>query len=92
MAKRSKSLTDGEKVIAFIESFCMVPEGSLVGNPIVLADFQKRFLLETYDNPRVTRRAILSMARKGGKTALVSAIMLAQHGSVKSLPCVLISE
>lgn len=77
MAKRSKSLTDGEKVIAFIETFCMVPEGALVGNPINLADFQKRFLLETYDNPAVTRRAILSMARKGGKTALVSAIMLA---------------
>lgn len=55
----------------------MVPEGSLVGNPIVLADFQKRFLLETYDNPSVTRRSILSMARKGGKSALVSAIMLA---------------
>ena len=70
-------MTDGEEVILFIESFCRVPEGALVGQPLKLADFQKRFILDIYDNPAVTRRAILSMGRKNGKTALLAAILLA---------------
>ena len=70
-------MTRGERVIAFIETFCLVPEGKLVGRPMRLDDFQKAFILRVYDNPAGTRRAILSMARKNGKTALIAAIALA---------------
>lgn len=70
-------MTRGERVIAFIERFCLVPEGALVGKPMVLDPFQKRFILAVYDNPATTRRAILSMARKNGKTGLIAGILLA---------------
>jgi len=67
----------GAAVVAFIESFCMAPEGQHVGKPIKLLPFQRRFVREIYDNPRGTRRAYLSIARKNGKTALIAGIMLA---------------
>lgn len=67
----------GERVIAFVERYCLVPEGTHVGEPIKLAPFQKRFIRKIYDNPRGTRRAYLSLARKNGKTALIAGIMLA---------------
>ena len=70
-------MTRGEKVIAFISTYIVTPEGKDVGKPLVLAEFQKRFLLDIYDNPHSTRRAIMSLARKNGKTALISAILLA---------------
>jgi phage terminase large subunit-like protein len=70
-------VTRGERVISFIEKFCVVPEGKLVGQPIVLAEFQKKFILEIYDNPANTRRAYLSIARKNGKTGLIAGIVLA---------------
>jgi phage terminase large subunit-like protein len=69
--------TRGERVIRFIEGFCMVPEGRLVGQPIKLLPFQRKFILDVYDNPSVTRRAYLSIARKNGKSALISCIVLA---------------
>ena len=63
-------------MIAFIETFCLTPEGQHVGKPIKLLPFQKRFIKAIYDNPRGTRRAYLSIARKNGKTALIAGIML----------------
>ena len=73
----TRSLTRGEKVILFIESYCRAPEGMLVGQPIKLDEFQRKFILDIYDNPAGTRRAYLSIARKNGKTALIAGIMLA---------------
>src|SRR3546814_3973811 len=70
-------MTRGEKVIAFIEKYCVVPEGKLVGKPLKLEDFQKRFIREVYDNPKGTRRGILSIARKNGKSGLIAAMVLA---------------
>lgn len=70
-------MTRGERVCEFIERFCRVPEGKLVGRPIRLDPFQRAFILAVYDNPRGTRRAILSIARKNGKSALIAAIVLA---------------
>ena len=64
-------------VIAFIEQLCRVPEGKSVGKAIVLAPFQKKFIRDVYDNKHGTRQAILCMARKNGKTALIAAILLA---------------
>lgn len=77
MLDLTKPLTRGEKVVAFIERYVRIPEGSKVGQPMRLLDFQKRFILEVYDNPAGTSRAILSIGRKNGKTALIAAIVLA---------------
>lgn len=70
-------MTRGEAVIAFIERYCLTPDGAQVGQPMVLADFQKRFILDVYDNPAGTRRAILSVSRKNGKTGLIAGLVLA---------------
>lgn len=70
-------MTRGERVIAFITRFCVVPEGKLVGRPLKLEPFQKRFIKEVYDNPAGTRRGILSIARKNGKSGLIAAMVLA---------------
>ena len=69
--------TRSDRVIRFIETVCVTPEGQHVGKPIVLADFQKRFLRDVYDNPHGTRRALLSIARKNGKSVLTAGILLA---------------
>lgn len=70
-------MTRGERVIAFIERYCLSPEGKHVGEPMRLMPFQKRFIRDVYDNPAGTRRGYLSIARKNGKTALIAAIALA---------------
>ncbi len=70
-------MTRAARIIQFIEGYLRVPEGKDVGKPMVLADFQKKFLIDVFDNPHGTRRAILSMGRKGGKTALIAAILAA---------------
>ena len=70
-------MTRGERVIAFIERFCIVPEGKLIGQPMRLDTFQKEFILAVYDNPAGTDMAILSIARKNGKTGLIAGILLA---------------
>lgn len=66
-----------DKVIAFIEHFCVVPEGKHVGKPLVLEDFQKKFIRAVYTENRQVRRAYLSIARKNGKTAFIAALLLA---------------
>lgn len=70
-------MTRGERVIAFVHRYCRVPEGKLVGKAMVLDEFQERFIKEVYDNPAGTRRGILSIARKNGKSGLIAAIVLA---------------
>jgi phage terminase large subunit-like protein len=78
MPPRKKSEpTRADRVIKFIETYCRVPEGALVGKPIKLADFQLRFIRAVYDNPHLTRHAILSMARKNAKTVTIACLLLA---------------
>ncbi len=69
--------TRGELVCKFIEKYVIVPDGALIGRPMHLEPFQRKFILAIYDNPFGTATAYLSMARKNGKTALIAAIMLA---------------
>ena len=69
--------TRGEKVVNFIQKYCLTPEGDLFGQPFKLLPFQRKFILEIYDNPYRTHSAFLSIARKNGKTALIAAILLA---------------
>jgi phage terminase large subunit-like protein len=70
-------VTRGERVIEFIHRYCRVPEGAKVGEPILLAEFQREFILDVYDNPAGTRRAYLAIARKNGKSALIACLLLA---------------
>jgi phage terminase large subunit-like protein len=74
--KRDNSVTAAD-VIAFIEQVCLVPEGRLVGQPLVLQDWQQELLRLIYDNPQgPTRRAIISVARKNAKTCLAACLLL----------------
>ena len=42
-------MTRGKKVCAFIEQYCLIPEGTQVGQPIKLMKFQKHFILDVDD-------------------------------------------
>lgn len=57
--------TRGDKVIDWIETYCRVPEGKLIGQPIKLREWQRKAIKGIYDSP--TRRAIISYGRKNGK-------------------------
>lgn len=81
-----KVMTRGERVIAFIERYCLVPEGTLLGKPIRLLPFQKRFILAVYDNKVGTSRAYLSIARKNGKTGLIACLLLAHIVGPEAYP------
>ena len=70
-------MTRAARVIEFIERYCVTPEGADVGKPLVLAEFQKQFIRDVYDNPAGTRRALLSVSRKNGKSGLVAGLLLA---------------
>lgn len=70
-------MTRAGRICAFIERYLRTPEGAHVGEPLVLAEFQKQFIRDVYDNPAGTRRALLSCARKSGKSALIAALLLA---------------
>ena len=89
-----------EKVIKFIETLT-VPSGTGAGKRFKLDEWQKEFIRDIYEpqrimpdgsQRRVVRRAILSIARKNGKTALIAAIALAHlvgpvaevHGEIYS--------
>ena len=50
-------MTRAARIIEFVERYLRVPEGKDVGQPMVLADFQKQFIVDVFDNPHGTRRA-----------------------------------
>ena len=68
--------TRAERNIAWIERFCVVPEGRDIGKPVKLRPWQKRDLRKIYDNPAGTRTAIISFGKKNGKTSLASFLLL----------------
>jgi hypothetical protein len=43
-------MTRGEKICAFIEHYCLIPEGAQVGQPIKLMKFQRNFIMDVFDN------------------------------------------
>lgn len=73
---KGQKMTRGDRAIAWIEEYCRVPSGASTGKLVSLLPFQKDFLKRVYDNPRKTRRAILSIGRKNGKTAICAFLML----------------
>lgn len=70
-----------DRVIAFIEKL-KITIGDDAGRAFRLRDWQKAFIRDVYDNVdsktlnRRTRRAILSIARKNGKTEIAAALIL----------------
>lgn len=70
-------MASASDVVWFIERFIRVPDGRGVGEPLVLLPFQRAFIADVYDNPAGTRRAILSVGRKAGKSTLIAALLLA---------------
>jgi phage terminase large subunit-like protein len=81
VAKRKSKPNDdtisAADVIAFIQQVCLVPEGRLVGQPLVLQDWQQELIRLIYDNAQgPTRRAIISVARKNAKTCLAACLLL----------------
>jgi phage terminase large subunit-like protein len=64
-------------VIEFIERYCYVPEGKNVGQKLKLLEWQKDALRKIYDNEHGTRRAIISIGRKNGKSGFCACLLLA---------------
>jgi phage terminase large subunit-like protein len=76
-------------VIDFIEVLT-VPSGIGEGKAFKLAKWQKDFIRDIYephrDGRRIVRRAILSVARKNGKTAMIAGIALAHLVGPEAIP------
>ena len=69
-----------QRIFAFIEQLT-IPSGVGAGQNFKLDDFQKKFINDIYgpkhdDGRRKVRRAILSVSRKNGKTALIACLVL----------------
>ena len=77
MVSRSTKRVTAADIVEFIHTYCFVPEGPYVGQPLRLLPWQQDWIRSVYDNPRGTRRALLSVARKNGKTALIACLALA---------------
>ncbi|MEL6323967.1 MAG: terminase TerL endonuclease subunit [Pseudomonadota bacterium] len=69
-----------DRLIAFLEDL-PITQGSLAGTHLRLRPWQREFLAAVYsegpDGRRPVRTAVLSMARKNGKTQLVAGLALA---------------
>jgi phage terminase large subunit-like protein len=72
-------LSRAERVIRFIETLPCTA-GPLAGKPLKLRPWQRRFIKQVYKTDkagrRLTRTAVLSVARKNGKTQLAAALCL----------------
>jgi hypothetical protein len=64
-------MTHDRKICAFIAHYCLIPEGAKVGPPITLMKFQRKFIMDVFYNPHGTSRALLSVARRNGRSAQV---------------------
>ena len=73
-------MSKADEIIEFIETL-RLPDGTSVGKPFVLRDWQKEIIKEVYgpvdeNGKRIVRHAVFSSGRKAGKTAMISAICL----------------
>lgn len=81
------------RVIEFIEKL-VVPSGKGAGRPFKMRPFQKKFIRAVYEPhrfeegewKRIVRKAILSTARKNGKTALIASLVLAHLVGPEAIP------
>jgi len=86
MSVTESDLTLGEEICDWIERTCRVPEGALLGQPIQLMQWQRDAILRIYDNPATTRRAIISVGRKSGKTTFAACLLLAHLAGPAAIP------
>lgn len=75
-----RNLARAERVISFIEKL-KITIGDDAGKNFRLREWQKDFIRDVYSpcdktSNRVVRRAVLSIARKNGKTELAAALIL----------------
>ena len=70
------SISRGNRVIKWIETYCRIPDGKYVGQPVKLRAWQKRDIKKIYDNPARTRTAIESFGRKNAKTTTAAFLLL----------------
>ncbi len=67
------------RVIAFVEDYCRVVKGGTgnpAGAPLRLRPWQKKVLIGLYDPEPRPRQALVSVARKNGKSLLASSVAL----------------
>lgn len=76
MGQKKSELTLGEEIIDWIEDTCRIPEGKDVGKKVQLRSWQQRDIKRIYDNPKGTRRAIISYGRKNAKTTFAAFLLL----------------
>lgn len=75
--EREGPLTKAQTVMAFAETHLVVPDGLKAGQPLRLELFQEVFITAIFDNPALTSDAILSVARRNGKSFLIAIIVMA---------------
>lgn len=93
MAKVVKKSGRAQAIIDFIEKL-IVPSGHGQGTPFVLEPFQKKFIRAVYEPHfktargwrRAVRRAVLSVGRKNGKSALISALVIVHLVGPEQIP------
>lgn len=71
----------GERVVQFVEKFCRHHKGEWAGRPLVLEEWQRRIIRILFgwlraDGTRRFRTAYVEVARKNGKSLLVSGLGL----------------
>ena len=64
MASNSTNGVTAADIVEFIHTYCFVPEGPYVGQPLRLLPWQQDWIRSVYDNPRGTRRALLQWREK----------------------------
>lgn len=72
----TKKLTRAERNMRFCEKYLMIPSASGKIIPMRFIPEQEYFWYAVFDNEHGTRKAIYSLARRNGKSFLVSCILL----------------
>ena len=82
--KKQKLSARALRNINWIEGFCRVPDGRLVGQKVVLSPAQRDWIEMIYGSP--TRTFILSVPRKAGKTTTAAFLMLLHLCGPEAVP------
>lgn len=76
----TRKRSQGGRVIKFIETHCVHPDGEWVGQPIRLEPWQRRLLYDLFlvgeDDRRRHRWALVGIPKKNGKTTLAACLGL----------------
>lgn len=77
----SAAVRRGDHVADWVERFCSHVKGDLAGRPLVLEQWQRRWVREVFgpqtrDGRRKVRTALLGVPRKAGKSTLSAALAL----------------